>query len=245
MFEYVIYFDREELNKVVKLKQYFEYKYKDKKSVFTMHSKQDVFMLLIAVDVALKEEIMNKITSFVIEFVDNKKKQTVNSFFNNYPQLKCAKRNLITNMLCCFDSYSDKMFVINEFLQLDKSINLNSFYLFKIYNLKMRWFEYIKIALDNLNLFSDIYGLVEFTKFLLESSKTKNTMKVNCTKKYYVLEINNSKFSILKDYDAFINILSVLVKTLPNRLVVKNSKDFDVETLSGLRDVMQEKLLLL
>lgn len=99
--------------------------------------------------------------------------------------------------LLFFDKETDK-YIVNKYLVFDKKLNIESFYNFRLKQLKDKWCELIEIANENeVYLYSD-ETFLELIKFLIDNIEVKSD-EINIMKNEDGYDAFDSKFAIIED----------------------------------------------
>lgn len=130
-----------------------------------------------------------------------------------------SKKAFITALLF-FDKETDK-YIVNKYLNIDKKIDIDGFFNFKLQSLKNKWKELIEIANKN-----DIYlysyeTFLELVKFLVDNIETKsdviNIMSSDDT--YDIYDFKFQKIENIENYDNKAeNLLGALIALCPKNI---------------------------
>lgn len=122
-----------------------------------------------------------------------------------------SKRAFISALLF-FDKETDR-YIVNKYLNIDKKLNLDGFYNFKLQSLKDKWRELIEIANDNeIYLYSND-TFMELLKFLIDNIEIKNDV-INIMSTNGSYDICDSKFDKIENDEILENIDEQLVCNL-------------------------------
>ena len=245
MREFVIYFDRENMEILKVLKTRLENDFGGVKHACTFHTTDFCYMLLFAVVDDDFSQFLKTTESFVIKFVLDKKMELINQFFLDKDYLDCSRMETIKTFLFAFDKESDINLTKRLFQPFQDSIKLEEFYSFTLKPLKDKWANLINLATENLDLFVEDDGLIEFTKFLVENSSVESEFFfIEKQNNNYLITTDKEKKIVVSDYDSLSGILNQIIKYMPMKVIVNNCNNVDVVVLSALRNIMQEKLIL-
>ncbi len=81
-------------------------------------------------------------------------------------------QNVLVNTVCAFDSEYDRQ-IISKLIDADKPICLDGYYNFRMSAVKKKWTEIIRLLSDNFYVLRDDQLIVEFLRYLTESSPSK------------------------------------------------------------------------
>lgn len=132
--------------------------------------------------------------------------------------------------LIAFDRETDK-YLITHNLRIEKNIFLDSFYQFKLKQLRTKWYELIKLANENAGylLCSDTF--IDLLRFLIEnievSSELINVVKKEkdfliCDEKFNKIDVEEEGICLLKNEkeDTNINLITSLISLSPRKINV-------------------------
>lgn len=131
--------------------------------------------------------------------------------------------------LVAFDRETDK-YIISHALKIEREINLESFFAFRLKQLKIKWLEIIKLANDNASylLCSDTF--LDLLKFLIEnieiSRGTINVVKKNdefklCDENFNEISKNDCPLSNLEECkNNEVNLVTSLIALSPRKINV-------------------------
>lgn len=162
----------------------------------------------------LKFFIMNSVvfsicTFFKEEYLTKKLKTPNKSSIENYT----FKKALVN-----FDRETDR-FIIGKQLILEQNLNLDSFFHFKLKNLKEKWDELVNIANDNSTYFLAEDSFLELLKFLIDNIEYE-TAEVNVVCNNGQLFLFDSNFEIIDDKLSFncYDLVDNLLKLSPRKI---------------------------
>lgn len=122
-----------------------------------------------------------------------------------------SKRAFISALLF-FDKETDR-YIVNKYLNIDKKLNLDGFYNFKLQCLKDKWRELIEIANDNEIYLYSYETFMELLKFLIDNIEIKNDV-INIMSTNDSYDIFDSKFDKIKNEEILDNMDEQLVSNL-------------------------------
>ena len=137
--------------------------------------------------------------------------------------------NAFKKALIAFDRETDK-YIITHNLKIDKSVYIDSFYVFKLKQLRNKWQEIIKLANDNAGylLCSDIF--VDLLRFLIENIQISNNL-VNIIKDEGIFKICDDKFNKIDlENEGLCNLSSV------------DKKDNEIDLITSLIALSPQKI---
>ena len=134
------------------------------------------------------------------------------------PNLDEISQKAFMQALLSFDKETDK-YIVQKYLELDNSIDVEAFYFFKLLPLKEKWKELVQIANDNKTYLSSNETLVELLKFLVDNLELKNE-SISLIQKdgkigFYDINFNLLKENDLKEKDIDSTIISNLIAFAP------------------------------
>jgi len=125
--------------------------------------------------------------------------------------------------LTIFDKQTDKDLIKKE-LVLEKELNINSFYNFKLYALRNRWEDICNVIEENISSIEKADAFSELLKFLIKTSDV-NYDEVHLYKKhknYVILDKQNRPIDVLEPQDSSVEIkaITTLIALCPAKIVL-------------------------
>lgn len=163
----------------------------------------------------------------------------------NLPNLDQISKNAFMQALLSFDKESDK-FIIQKFLVLEKSIDIEAFYFFKLSNLREKWKELVQIANDNKAYLSSNETLVELLKFLVDNLEFKNDtinlMQDEGKVFFYDVNFNLLKQNDFSEKDIDSTIISNLIALAPKSVNIYSSDKFNDNLIKLLKQIFDKRI---
>lgn len=163
----------------------------------------------------------------------------------NLPNLDEISKNAFMQALLSFDKEADK-YIIEKYLELENSIDIEAFYFFKLIPLRNKWKDLVQIANDNKAYLSSNETLVELLKFLVDNLEFKNdTINLLQDKgKVFFYDVN---FNLLKqnDYgekDIDSTIISNLIAFSPKLVNIYSSDKFNGNLIKLLKQIFDKRI---
>lgn len=161
------------------------------------------------------------------------------------PNLDEISKNAFMQALLSFDKESDK-YIIQKFLTLESSIDIETFFYFKLAPLREKWKELVQIANDNKAYLSSSETLVELLRFLVENLELKNDT-INLTQKngkvlFYDINFNLLKTSDLSEKDIDSTIISNLIALAPKSVNIYSSGTFNSGLIRLLKQIFDKRI---
>ena len=163
----------------------------------------------------------------------------------NLPNLDEISKNAFMQALLSFDKESDK-YIIQSFLTLEKSIDIDTFYYFKLGALRDKWKELVQIANDNKAYLSSNETLVELLKFLVDNLELKNDT-INLTQKngkvlFYDINFKLLKQNDISEKDIDSTIISNLIALAPKMVNIYSSDTFNNNLIKLLKEIFDRRI---
>ncbi len=198
--------------------------------ITTIYTEKDI-SLLIGLPMAQKMALKPIIYSIVTDILANVYKiEYIVSRFNFEPQNSLLHKSFV-KALCVFDSDIDKQIVYQKLINLD-SIDLQSFFDFRLKVLKAKWKDLIDLANDNYLYLLSGGNLLELMKFLLSNLDCKaNFVEVFWEgEKYKLFESKKQlQLPMLSKNDSQEDLLASLIAFCPKKIVVYNGSKLNKE----------------
>lgn len=246
MWEFCLYFEKEQLDGIIKLKNKLKKIIKNYKGAVVLD--KDNFKLHIGIDstnekalVVAYKIIYNDIINIIYNYYKNKELDRINeNMFNNSIFYEITKK-----MLYCFDEEFDKN-IIKANLYLDNSLSLEGFFNFQLRELKIKWQKLSSIILNNSDLLNSYTISLDLIRYLM------NGLKNNCEKvclhtdgnKYLLKNTNNDQIIYKRrnfsKKQNFSELCKNLIELSPKKIILcgeLNENDFKL-----FRDIFLEKL---
>ncbi|MBE7082919.1 MAG: hypothetical protein E7378_04550 [Clostridiales bacterium] len=159
--------------------------------------------------------------------------------------LDTVSKNAFLQALLSFDKESDK-YVVQKFLELNNSIDVEAFYFFKMSPLREKWKELVQIANDNKAYLSSNETLVELLKFLVDNLEVKNE-SVNLIKEEGKLFFYDTNFNLLnennlQDKDIDSTIISKLISYAPKHVNIYCKDSFNSGLINLLKQIFDKRI---
>ena len=163
----------------------------------------------------------------------------------NLPNLDEISKRAFIQALLSFDKESDK-YIIESFLHLEKSIDIETFFYFKLAPLREKWKELVQIANDNKAYLSSNETLVELLKFLVDNLELKNDI-INLTQKngkvmFFDINFNLLKQNDLDEKDIDSTIISNLIALAPKSVNIYSSGNFNGNLIKLLKQIFDKRI---
>lgn len=121
----------------------------------------------------------------------------------------------LKNALVSFDRETDK-FIVNKNIVLEKTLNLDSFFNFKLKCLREKWGELIRIANENCGLFVSDDTYIELLRFLIDNLDIVNSTVNIIIKKNSCLIYDEFFEKIEPAYDKETKLENLVISNLIN-----------------------------
>lgn len=225
-------------------------------SVITSYSETDKIFIVLAC-----EEIEKARMSF---FVCDAIADTISTFY----KLEYIEKNLklhISDNVClnafkkaliAFDRETDK-YIITHNLKIDDNIYIDSFYEFKLKQLRSKWFELIKLANENASYLLCNDTFIDLLKFLIEnieiSSGLINVVKndagyILCDEKFNEINTDNEEICLLKKaekQDNEVDLITSLIALSPRKINVYCDEYENSPTLTLISQIFENRVSIL
>ncbi len=161
------------------------------------------------------------------------------------PNLDNVSKNAFMQALLSFDKESDK-YIVQRFLVLEKSIDVEAFYHFRLTMLKIKWRELVQIANDNKAYLSSNETLVELLKFLVSNLELKNDT-INLMQNDGKVCFYDTNFKLIKqnsitEKDIDSTIISSLIALAPKYVNIYCGDDFNRNLINLLKQIFDKRI---
>ncbi|MBQ7884471.1 MAG: hypothetical protein IJ318_00035 [Clostridia bacterium] len=161
------------------------------------------------------------------------------------PNLDEISKNAFMQALVSFDKETDK-YIVQKFLELNHSLDIEAFYFFKLSALREKWKELVKIANDNKAYLSSNETLVELLRFLVDNLELKNET-VNLVQKeekicFYDVNFNLLKENSINDKDIDSTIISNLIAFAPKYVNIYCGDSFNSNLVRLLKQIFDKRI---
>lgn len=225
-------------------------------SVITSYSENDKIYIILAC-----EEIEKSRMNF---FICDAIADTISTFY----KLEFIEKNLklhITDEIClnafekaliAFDRETDK-YIITHNLKIDNSIHIDSFYNFKLKQLRSKWLELIKLANENASYLLCNDTFIDLLKFLIEnieiSSELVNVIKIDsgyklCDEKFNEIDTKDEGLCMLKkseQEDEEVSLITSLIALSPKKINVYCDTYENSPTLTLISQIFENRVYIL
>lgn len=161
------------------------------------------------------------------------------------PNLDTISKNAFLQALLSFDKESDK-YLIQKYIVLEKSIDVEAFYFFRLSALREKWKELVQIANDNKAYLSSNETLVELLKFLVNNLELKNDtinlMQDNGKVCFYDTNFNLLKVNDLNEKDIDSTIISNLIAFAPKYVNIYCRETFNGNLIKLLKQIFDKRI---
>ncbi len=221
------------------IKNYIQNKLKEYSQEFdivvTVLNKQNIFDILIACNEYEKYRMILYLQDVISECICYYYK---NDFLQNNLRLKIKDgviKQAFLSALLFFDKDTDK-YIVNKYLNIDKKLNIDGFFNFKLATLRKKWAELIEITNDNeIYLYSD-ETFIELIKFLIDNLEIKNDV-INIMPSQNSYDLFDSKFDKISLDKSDMN-----EEKLVNDLIALSPKNINIycteQLSSNIRDLI-------
>ena len=196
---------------------------------------------LFAVEHNCAEPVVGVLSKEICSYLLQKEKiKYLSSHLNNTSVLG-ELEPIFVKTLTMFDSEADRL-EIQKNLRLNKELHLNEFYFFRCKKLQKKWQEICDMTNENDFFFSSNELTFQLIRFLLSNCKRKTDELLLLKEDNHIyLYNNNNKIAVFDANEDKTNcgnkIVVKVLDNLPNRLVLKNKKSFDIDFV-GLLDLI-------
>lgn len=246
MWEFCLFFEKEQLDYILKLKRKIKNLIKNYKGAVVLFEKER--KMYIAIDASNEQALVkaykiiyNDIINIIYIYYKNKELNLINENMFNNKIFEVA----VKEMLICFDEEYDKN-IIKSFLYLDESLSLEGFYNFQLRDLKLKWQKLSNIILNNADLLS-VYSInLDLIRYLLGGLENKFDKVCLHTdgNKYLIKSVNNDEIVLKrKNFSKkqnFIELVKNLIVLSPKKIILCG--EMKGEDFKYLRDIFLEKL---
>ena len=223
-------------------------------AILTSYSESDKIYIVIAcsqlekprLSFLISDVIADAISTFYkLEFIESNLKIPIKNEVN----LKAFKKALVA-----FDRETDK-YIISRALKIEKSVFLESFYQFRLKQLRAKWMEIIKLANDNASYLLCNDTFVDLLKFLIEnieiSRGTINVIKKEekfllCDEQFNEIDESQCPLSQLEDEKCDeINIIAALIALSPKKINVYCNQFENNPVLTLISQIFENRISIL
>lgn len=167
MWEFCLYFEKEQLSFILTLKKHLKRFLKKYKGVVVLFEAKG--KLLIAINE--NEKIFIKVYKYIYNYI-------INILYSYYKRkiLKDLEQNIFNNeifelvikeTLFCFDEEFDKNLIRSQLI-LDSSLSLEGFYNFRLTKLKEKWSHLVELIKNNSVVLNSYMINLDLTRYLLQ-----------------------------------------------------------------------------
>lgn len=164
------------------------------------------------------------------------------------PNLDPVSKNAFMQALLSFDKESDK-YIVQKFLVLDGSLDIEAFYYFRLSMLRVKWKELVQIANDNKAYLSSNETLVELLKFLVNNLELKNDtinlMQDDGKVCFYDINFKLIKQNDLSEDDIDSTIISSLIALAPKYVNIYSKDSFNSNLINLLKQIFDKRINIL
>jgi|LGVF01.2.fsa_nt_gb hypothetical protein len=250
MWELIICFSRANYKYAKLLHTKLSSKFKNSKSLCTLTQEEDNIKLLIACEKQKRSRVTKLLDDFLAEIIVTEQKEEFLKANLKLGNVSKTNLKIFIKALVCFDKEYDKEFVIKK-LNYNNDLFLESFYAFKLVDLKKKWKDICNLTNDNAVFLTTKDIFLELLKFLVSNLTIKNDIVqviFNKNKIKFLDEQNNSlklKNSKKEKIDEFL--LTSLIKLSPKNIKIISDGSIKLETINLINNlftgrVMFEKL---
>jgi hypothetical protein len=196
----------------------------------------------------ISDAISDAISTFYkLEFIE----KNLNLPINDEISLNAFKKALIA-----FDRDTDK-YIISRNLRLEKSIYIDSFYQFRLKQLRNKWMELIKLANENASYLLCNDTFIDLLKFLIEnieiSSGLVNVIKSDdgyklCDEQFNEIDSENETLchlNVENDNGNEIGIITSLIALSPKKINVYCNEYENSPTLTLISQIFENRVSIL
>ena len=194
--------------------------------IVTTFESCDQISILVSCDMYEQNRLKHYIKGLICDVICEDFKLEYLSQNLNLPNLDEMSKNALMQALLNFDRETD-VYIIDKVLQLEKSLDIEAFYYFKLVSLRKKWSELVQIANDNKVYLSSNETLVELLKFLVDNLDVKNDT-INLVQKdgnvlFYDINFNLIKSSQINEKELDSTIISSLIALAPKNVNIYSS----------------------
>ena len=168
--------------------------------VVTSYCENEKVYIIVACDEIERERISFFICDAIAELISTKFKM---QFINKNLHLPISNKtslDALKKALVAFDRETDK-YIITHNLRLNKNFFVESFYEFKLKQLRLKWFELIKLANENSSYLLCNDTFIDLLKFLIDNIEISNEL-INVVKNENGFKICDANFNEIENDDA-------------------------------------------
>ena len=214
---------------ILLLKSKVENLVKNSKGIITTIYSNNEITLLVGLSTAQKMQIKPVMLSIITDIiVDVYKAEYIVKQFD-FKVSEDLLFGAFVKALCVFDIDVDRQIIYQKLLPYE-SINLDSFFDFKLKFLKQKWDDLVALANDNYIYLLSNNNFAELIKFLISNLESKeNIVSVQYLDSRYKLEANGKeiKMPLACDNCDDQNLIESLIYFCPKKIVLDNSRLWD------------------
>lgn len=203
--------------------------------LFTELQIKDQMYFLLAFDKDFEIDVKLQIVKIVAYVV---REQCKSEFFKK--RLKYRTHNdvnytMLIKALCCFDNESDLDYIRKK-LTYTSTINIISFYNFKLQDLRNKWSELVQVSNKNNGFLTYNETFFEIIRFVVASLEFQSeSVKINERNNDYIITVNgNDEISVKKQDVA--SLLSEIIGANPKKICIEKADKEVIEYLMILFD---------
>lgn len=245
MWEFCLYFEKEQLEYIIKLQKHLKRVFKRHRGVVLLQEEDYRILFACSGDenffVTIYRYIYNYILNIIYTYYKRKFLNELDStLFNNE-----IFELVIKETLFHFDEEYDKN-LIKQFLILGENLNIESFFNFKLLPLKEKWSQLVNLIKNNSNVLNSYIINLDLTRYLL--NELDNNIDKVCLffegNKYFLKTANGEniifKKNNLSKKQNFKEVLKNLVLLSPKNIIL--CSDIKKEEFNIFKDVFYDKL---
>ncbi len=146
---------------------------------------------------------------------------------NIYLNINEEGLNVFIKALVVFDRQTDKDLIVKN-LKLERELHVDSFYKFKLYELRDRWQEIANIVNDSIPIMLKNKSVSEITRYFVNSCEEGPEVHLYIDKNKIVLnrlgELTSLEYATNEDYEN--SLVCEIISLSPNKIIMHGSADF-------------------
>lgn len=182
------------------------------------------------------EAIKNITISFICDCIrENLKKQFISELLN----VKCSddvKLDTLIEALVNFDRATDDAYIKRR-IKLNGEFYINSFYMFKLSELKNKWKQLVVVTNSSGSFINNEELYLEILHYLIDGIELGDDTVIEKIDNSYVTKINES--NVFCKIDTTKNLLNFLIKNNPKKIIIKS---IDNDTLQLISQIFGKRL---
>ena len=162
------------------------------------------------------------------------------------PKTLKACSNALIKSLVSFD-FENELFYLSNLIEREKIIYVDSYYVFRLQKLQMKWSEFATVANLSTRIDYNVDLYIEFLRFLANNTEDNySEINIYIKNNAYLLCDNNQKVvNIVESIKDTITLVTILVNLSPRIINIHNFSNINRDTFKSLYYIFSTKINML